>query len=320
MLKKYLFTIFLFLISLFFALTFCEIILRVKHSIIPNYDIEMWKYAKDLKLRVENKNIGHVHIKNKSGIFQKVEIKTNAYGQRDIDYDNEYLKKFDKSFLIIGNSIPLGWGVEREKTFSYLLNIEAKNNNKKYIFINGGIGNYNSARYVNNYLENWKDLKFTHIIINFFVTDAELLEDKKTNFIIEYSHLGVVLWKFYKSFDPSLKVENISNYYKKIYDDNYDGFKIMKSELIKLNNYCNKSGIKCIIVNMPDIHQLNPYNLNFINKKIKNFSQENNIKYIDLLPIFENIDEKKVWNQYQDPHPNNYAHQIIAKKIFENIE
>ena len=71
---------------------------------------------------------------------------------------NNYLNKFDKSFLIIGSSIPLGWGVEKEKTFAHLLNIESKKKGKKWIFINGGVGNYNASRYVNNYLKYWKDL------------------------------------------------------------------------------------------------------------------------------------------------------------------
>ena len=70
---------------------------------------------------------------------------------------------------------------------------------------------------------------------------------------------------------------------------------------------------------MPDIHQLNPYKLNFINNKIKNYTQEINLEYIDLLPEFENVDEKTIWNKYQDPHPNEFAHEIIAKKIFKNL-
>lgn len=317
---KYLFKILIIFFSALIAFFLCEIILRFKHAVIPNYDIEMWKYAKELKVRVRNEHIGHVHQKNKSGLFQGVQIKTNSYGQRDIEYENAYLSNFDKSFLIIGNSIPLGWGVQREKTFSYLLNVEAKKKNKNWIFINGGIGNYNSLRYVNNYLENWKDLKFTHIIINYFVTDAEILNNDKANIFIEYTHIGVLLWKLYKSLDSSLKVDNISNYYKKIYDDKSLGFEVAKEELKKLIKYCNEKKIQCIIVNTPDIHQLNPYKLKFINEKIKKLSLELNVQYIDLLPYFENQDEKLFWNKYQDPHPNEYAHQIIARKIFNNLK
>ena len=56
----------------------------------------MWKYAKKLKIESDDENIGHIHRKNAKGTFQNVEIKINNFGQRDIDYDNRYLNKFDK--------------------------------------------------------------------------------------------------------------------------------------------------------------------------------------------------------------------------------
>ena len=43
------------------------------------------------------------------------------------------------------------------------------------------------------------------------------------------------------------------------------------------------------------------------------------LDYIDLLNEFENIDETKVWNKHQDPHPNEFAHEIISKTIFKNL-
>jgi hypothetical protein len=317
--KNFFFTILLVLFGIISSIIFCEILLRVKHSIIPNYDIEMWKYAKQLKIKVDDKNIGHVHKKNKKGVFQKVEIKINNFGQRDKDYDEELLKKFDKTFLIIGSSIPLGWGVERNKTFSNLLNEYSAKNKKKWIFINGGIGNHNTDRYVNNYLKNWSHLGFNNIIIMYFVNDTEILENKETNFFIKHTHLGVFLWKFYNSLNSSLKKENIESYYKNIYEKNYPGFIKTKQQLKNINNHCIKVKIKCTLVNMPDIHQLNPYKLNFINKKIEEFTKEINLRYIDLLPEFENVDETKVWNKYQDPHPNEFAHEIIANKIYNNL-
>ena len=64
----------------------------------------------------------------------------------------------------------MGWGIEHDKVFSNRLNKKSLQNNKKWIFINGGVGNYNTQRYVNNYFENWKELEFTDIIIHFFVS------------------------------------------------------------------------------------------------------------------------------------------------------
>ena len=309
----------LIIISVIFTFFLCEIILRIKHSIIPNYDIEMWKYAKELKISVSDKSIGHVHRPNKSGIFQKVEISTNGYGQRDIEYDNNFLEKYNRRFLVIGSSIPLGWGVKKEETFTNLLNLKSKEKEKNWIFINGGVGNYNLERYTNNYLKNWSNLNFTDVIINYFANDAEILENKKTNFFIKHTHLGVVSWKLFQSFNPYLKKENLSQHYKKTYEDDFEGFILLKKELAKFNNYCNNNNIKCHLINMPDIHQLKPYKLKFINNKIYKLTNEINMEYLDLLPIFENLDEKLLWNKYNDPHPNNYAHKLTSNKIFQYL-
>ena len=50
--------------SILFALLICETLLRIKHKIIV--DIEMWKYAKELKTKSENPKINHIHKKNSS--------------------------------------------------------------------------------------------------------------------------------------------------------------------------------------------------------------------------------------------------------------
>ena len=65
----------------------------------------------------------------------------------------------------------------------------SKINKKKWKFINGGVGNYNAERYVNNFLENWSDLAITDIIIHFFVNDTELSTVSKPNFLVEHTHV-----------------------------------------------------------------------------------------------------------------------------------
>ena len=77
--------------------------------------------------------------------------------------------------------------------------------------------------------------------------------------------------------------------------------------------------INCYLINMPDIHQLKPYKLKFINKKMDNFAESINLEYFDLLNTLQSTDEKKFWNKYNDPHPNQYAHNLIAISIFKNL-
>ena len=63
----------LMILSISFILFAAEGILRIKNLNMKNYDIEMWKYARELKTR--DQKLGHVHIPNKSAVLQGVEIK-----------------------------------------------------------------------------------------------------------------------------------------------------------------------------------------------------------------------------------------------------
>jgi len=306
--------------SLILGILLCEIALRVKNHFILDYDIEMWRYAKLLKKADANPKINHTHIKNKSAILQGVKIRINNHGQRDKNYSNKELKNYKKSFLFVGSSVTLGWGVEAEKTFINLLNIKAKEENKDWIFVNGGVGNYNAQRYISNYFEHWENLEFTDLVVNFFVNDTEIIKKKDTNFFLKNTHLGVTIWKLFNSFKSYQANEKLDEYYKLKYDENYEGFQVAKKELLKLFKYCKSKKINCSIFLFPDIHKSNPYPLDFIDKKISIFAKINNINYLDVYKAIAEIDNKKLWNKYKDPHPNEYAHSLFAELIYDYLK
>ena len=52
----------LILVSLALSAGAAEIILRLKNSSMTNYDIEMWRYAKELKQRSEDPEIDFDHV------------------------------------------------------------------------------------------------------------------------------------------------------------------------------------------------------------------------------------------------------------------
>ena len=114
--------------------------------------------------------------------------------------------------------------------------------------------------------------------------------------------------------------ENIEDYYKDRYLDSYEGFQVAKKELKRLSNHCKINFINCHIILMPDIHKLNPYKLSFINEKIKNLSKQLEYPFLDLLNDFSNLDEKKVWNKYNDPHPNEFGHLLIGQSVFKFLD
>jgi len=305
------------IISLIFIFFLCEGILRLKNFIIPNYDIEMWKYAKVLKKKSSNPKIGHVHIKNKTTKLQKIEIKINNLGQRGKDINIREINNFQRRILVIGSSVTLGWGVKEDKIFTNIIQKMSEQKNQNWLVVNGGVGNYNTERYINNYIENWQDLNVTDIVVQFFVNDTEILKDNKVNFFTMHTHTGVMVWKFINALKSEFSPENIDSYYKKLYQDDFDGLKITVKELKNLNSHCVDKEINCVIVLTPDIHKLNPYKLKFINEKMKSIAKEINFKIYDLLPAFKNINGPELWNDYNDPHPNEFGHEILGKEIYK---
>src|SRR5437870_11339858 len=112
--QNVLFSVVLMTASLALALGAGELILRVKNSSMTTYDIEMWRYAKDLKVRSEDPELDFDHVKSKSSVLQNVTIRLNEWGLRGGPVAP--LPAGRRRILFLGGSIALGWGVPEEDT------------------------------------------------------------------------------------------------------------------------------------------------------------------------------------------------------------
>src|SRR5262249_14587691 len=98
------------------ALGMAEVILRVKNSAMDNYDIEMWKYGRALKVRSANPILSSEHIPNAAALLESVELRTNSWGLR-----GGPVRSSDppaRRILTLGASITMGWGVDEKNVFT----------------------------------------------------------------------------------------------------------------------------------------------------------------------------------------------------------
>src|SRR5580704_2642578 len=72
----------LLIVSVTLAFAAGELLLRLKNSSMTNYDIEMWRYAKELKFRSNDPLMAFEHVKSTSALLQSVKIRTNEWGLR----------------------------------------------------------------------------------------------------------------------------------------------------------------------------------------------------------------------------------------------
>ena len=167
-------------ISIAFSLLFLEIFVRVFIDDGMNYEIEMMKYANQLKKISINKKIGIEHRINVTGKYMGTQVNLDENGFR---YSKKNKKDKDKEkILMLGDSMTFGWGANN--TFSSLLNDKINN----YEVLNAGIGNTNTIMQINNFFENFSD-KFSYkiIVLNFFINDFENIIIKPPNFFQKYS-------------------------------------------------------------------------------------------------------------------------------------
>jgi len=294
-----------------------ELMVRLKNSTMKNYDIEMWKYSKELKVISENKLLGHEHVSSKCSTLESVEVCLNSNGFRG-DELNKIIK--DRRILFLGSSITLGWGVENSKVMTSLLQNKFNDDDLNVEVINAGIGNYNTVRYVERFLTKLKDTNPTDIVVHYFINDAEELPIGGGNIFLRNSQLAVTGWIAYQRIFNSFKKGGLSDYYESTYMLDSSGFTKMKESLEKLSKYAKTKGINIYLAMTPDIHFLKDYPFKNIHATMKNLSNDFGYKYVDLYPYLEGIEFEKLQIIPGDAHPNEYGHELMANALYEHIK
>jgi hypothetical protein len=156
--------------SILLAVLIGETVLRIYFKHFQDYDIEMWRYALELKTGVDDDR-SHIHVPNSSSILMGVPVQINSKGLRDYEYAYEKPRGTYR-VLVLGDSITLGWGVAFEETFSKRLEamLRSRNNQtRKYAaveVINAGIGNYNTIQEIaDKRASNMTQMRFCSFII-----------------------------------------------------------------------------------------------------------------------------------------------------------
>lgn len=289
-----------------------EGIIRVINSDMKNYDIEMWRYSNELK--VQDPILGHNHLKDKTSILQDVEVKLNSKGMRSDEFDDN-----DKKIIFLGSSISLGWGVEQKDSYPGIIQTKLSSDSINYKVLNGSIGNYNTFRYVNNFLSNQTDIEPKVIVINYFINDAETLPINSSNWLIKNSQLFATLTITYKKLFSKSGFD-LKQYYNDLYKNDNQSFLEMKESLNKLSEYSKQRNISILLTVIPDIHFLEDYPFDSIHKKMKSISEELGFEYHDLLPSLKGISFKKLQIIQGDSHPNELGHYKISESLYPKIK
>ncbi len=291
-----------------------EAFLRIKNSAMTNYDIEMWRYANELKQKSDDPQIDFDHRHSRSALLQSTEIRLNSFGLRGPEVPP--LQEGQRRILFLGGSITLGWGVAEQDTLEARLERRLNQSGDAAQVLNGGVGNYNAERYVSRFFKELTPLRPTDIVVHYFLRDAEELPPGGGNIALRHSELAVTLWIAYHRLLDSHGEASLVEHYRRVYDPSAHGFAVMQSKLRDLAAYARNNNIRIYLAMTPDVHNLVDYKLGFVHDIMRKIAEDDGYAFVDLLPAMLGHPPEQLWAMPGDPHPNAFGHELMADAIF----
>jgi hypothetical protein len=299
-----------------------ELFVRVLIDDGMQYDLEMWKYARDLKEVATNPLIGHEHRPNSEARLMGVDVDINSKGLREREIAYERSPSVLR-IMMLGDSFTEGWGVPFDQTFSKRIERLYASRGIEAEVINAGVGNYNTIMEVNYFLDEGHKYRPDIVVLNYIANDAEPVPPHpRPNPLLAACHACAFLLG---RFDVLLREASVrpdwEDYYLNLYGDgDAKGWLDAKASIGKLAEYAKSHHIKLLISYLPELHELRRDPLHKIAELVREAAGENGADFVNVQPELRDQDPVQLWVSPSDPHPNAFANELIAKALFRKLE
>jgi hypothetical protein len=307
--RAILLTLLAILMPLVFVGVVAEVFVRVAFDEKLEYTLEMWKYARYAKRIASDPRVGHEHVPGARARLMGVDVEINSKGLRDREFPHEKPKDTVR-VLMLGDSLAFGWGVAVDKTTSkqleVLLNAQAKaaSSTTVYEVINTGVGNYNTQMEIQYFFNEGVKYDPDIVVLNYFINDAEPTPSYTGHFFNENFQSWVYFAGRLDLLMRGKAKKDWRDHYRSLYDDDAPAWLATKESMRRLGAWCRENDVPCVLINQPELHELQTYPFVDVNTKLEAAAREANLRYVDLLPTVQGKDESTLWVTVPDPHPN----------------
>jgi len=308
-----------FLVSMLIFLVLLEVTLQVYTRVAIYYDVEMARYANEIKMPADNPKVGHYHEPNASAYLMGTDFKTSSHGWRDKEYDYERNDAY--RVVVLGDSLTVGWGVESFEMFEYLLE-ERFNEARPVEMINTGNGNYNTEQQANVYFDKGREYSPDKVVMFYFINDAEVTPKQSEYQWLANSRAITFFWSRLRGLLSSPEqAQTFEGFYSALYADDQPGWLASQVAFIELRDVLQAEGVEFQVVMIPELHNVQDYPFNAIYEKVYGFLQDQGIDTLDLRGSFSAYTDDPVtlWVALDDAHPSALAHRMIADYSYDFI-
>jgi lysophospholipase L1-like esterase len=319
--KRFAFALVLAAICCVFVAGVFELTVRFVFDDGMQFDLEMWKYAVEVKTVSDNPRIGHVHAPNRHARLMGVDFATNSRGWRDREFTLERPAGVMR-IVMLGDSFTTGWGAPYDNIFSKQVERLYAEQGIKAEAINTGVGNWNTVQEVEYFFTEMTPYNPDIVVLNFTVNDAEPVpHEKPPSLLLRHCYSCVYIAGRLDTLMRQMSSDpDWASYYLGLFGDGTTpGWLDAKASIKKLADYCRQHGIKLLIVNHPELHDVQNYRLQPITEFLRSAAKENDVPFVDLLPYLQHEESSALWVTPPDPHPNSLAHKLMAQGIFDAL-
>tara|TARA_B110000211_G_C14082119_1_gene555077 strand:+ start:1114 stop:2103 length:990 start_codon:yes stop_codon:yes gene_type:complete len=308
-----------FLVSCFLVLLLTETMLKGYFRDSLDLDMEMWKYAVNLKEKGEEYPNYHVHKPDSQAFLMGNRVTINDMGLRD-ELDFSMKDKNEFSIFFVGDSFTFGWGVSNDETFSEL--IEKKLESKaascglKIRGYNLGVGNYNSIHELDLLTSISRFTAPDLVVLTHFINDAEpVIESDRPAWYQRTYLFGFVQSKLMRINQR----KEFTNYYSDLYKS--EGWSGNQRALLAMKSFAEKTtNFSLEVFLLPELRSMGPESeLSEVYSLRSRFFSHNEYNFTDLSPYLSRFEPEALFVSLEDSHTNGFANRqiinIMAKKI-----
>lgn len=236
-------------------------------------------------------------------------------------------KKNSEIFILgLGDSFTFGQGVKYGDIYLTILEDLLNQGGLRVFIRNCGLNGLDTEAVLETYIRESSQTEYSLVIYGFVLNDFGLSGPEISgNNLLDFSNGKYsfnalrkicLVYNFFCYLTEKRKLHTIT---VKAYLDAFTGksaeekFKVLGS----LNQKIEAKKSKLVILLFPLLYNFNNYQFREIHHKISSFCKSNDIILLDLLPEFSKYKAEDLWVNPTDHHPNEIAHRIAAKKLYE---
>lgn len=262
--------------------------------------------------------------------FNKKYFHLNLDGMRDKEFKLQKPNGI-KRIIGLGDSFTAGWGIKNASNL-YLKKLEnfLNRNEDKFEILNFGVGGYDTNDEIMTLREKAVNYKPDIVIIGYMLNDFMNIDPKiemNPSYRLSLPIFG--FWLRSSSYLYYFLESNLNNILAKTkQEESYEEYikKVLSSEINKEHNKEYFEAIKqmslennftVIILIFPIFQDFENYQFKGLHDFINKTASEQGFYTIDLWDYYQEYDDNLLIVNKDDGHPNELAHELAAKAIYE---